>query len=154
HVVINQSRLDWANGAAFSYPGVVGLAIDEAGGRAFVTEYAGPDDIVSTSLLSNPSWNPSAFEGIEPVDVVDQLTSQGLIDCSGGTCVFMHPQVEPVLRKYVPVPDGLTDYEFWQSLSTYADQIDLVAWMAQPGFAADLDERVVAPGEHAVAMLE
>ena len=154
HVVINQSRLDWANGAAATYPEVVGLAIDEAGGRGFVTEYAGTPAIVSSSLLRGENWNPSAFETIEPIDVVAELTGQGLIDCSEAECAFMHPQVEPLLHEYLPVPDGLSKHEFWGALPSYADQIDLVAWMAQPGFAAELDERIVAPGEHAVEMLE
>ena len=154
HVVINQSRLDWVNGAVISYPGLVSLAIDEAGGRAFVTEYAGTDDIVSTSGLTDTRWDPSAFEGIEPVDVVDELTSQGFRDCTEGECVFTHVQVEPLLRAYLPAPDGVGEAEFWDCLSCYVDQIDPVAWMAQPGFAAEFDERIVAPGLHSLAMLE
>jgi hypothetical protein len=153
HVVINQSRLDWVNGAAISYPGLVSLAIDEAGGRGFVTEYAGTDDIVSTSLLSNPLWNASAFEAIEPVGVVDELVNQGLIDCSEGTCTFAHPQVEPLLRTYLPTPAGVDDQAFWQCLSCYVDQIDPAAWSAQPGFAAELAERITEPGQHAIDML-
>jgi hypothetical protein len=137
HVVINHSRLDWVNGAALSYPGLVGAAIDEAGGRGFVTEYAGTAAIVSTSLLSNPLWNASAFEAIEPVVVVDELAGQGLIDCTDGSCVPQHAQVEPLLRAYLPAPDGVTEQEFWQCLSCYVDQIDPVAWSAQPGFAAE-----------------
>jgi hypothetical protein len=154
HVVINHSLLDWVNGAALSYPGLVGLAIDEAGGRAFVTEYAGTDDIVSTSQLSDPSWNASAFEAIEPVAVVDELGSQGLAYCAGGTCNFTHPQVEPLLQTYLPAPVGVDEQEFWACLSCYVDQIDPVAWSAQPGFAAELAERITVPGQHAVDMLE
>jgi hypothetical protein len=153
HVAINHSRLDWANSAAISYPGLVGAAIDEAGGRGFVTEYAGTPAIVSTSLLSDPLWNAGAFEAIEPVDVVDELTSQGLMDCAEGTCVFLHVQVEPLLRNYLPAPDGIEEQEFWTCLSCYVDQIDPVAWSAQPGFAAELAERITVPGQHAVDML-
>jgi hypothetical protein len=153
HVVINQSRLDWVNGSAISYPGLVSLAIDEAGGRAFVTEYAGTDDIVSTSLLSNPLWNASAFEAIEPIGVVDELGAQELIDCSEGECIFAHPQVEPLLRKYLPTPVGVDDQEFWSCLSCFVDQIDPVAWSAPPGFAAELAERITVPGQHAIDML-
>jgi hypothetical protein len=86
--------------------------------------------------------------------VVDELVTQGLVDCSEGDCVFSHPQVEPLLHKYLPTPVGLDDQEFWQCLSCYADQIDLVAWQAQPGFAAEFAERIVMPATHAVEMLE
>jgi hypothetical protein len=154
HVVINHSLLDWVNNPALSYPGVVSLAIDEAGGRAFVTEYAGTDDIVSTSRLSDPLWNASAFEAIEPVDVFDELESQGLVDCSEGMCVFVHAQVESLLRTYLPAPVGVDEQEFWACLSCYADQIDPVAWSAQPGFAAEFAERITVPGQHAIDMLE
>jgi hypothetical protein len=153
HVVINHSRLDWVNGAALSYPGLVGAAIDEAGGRGFVTEYAGTSGIVSTSLLSDPLWDASAFEAIEPIDVVDQLASQGLIACAGGTCSFSHAQVEPLLRTYLPAPDGVEAQEFWGCLSCYVDQIDPVAWSAQPGFAAEFAERITEPGQHALDIL-
>jgi hypothetical protein len=153
HVAINHSRLDWVNGAAISYPGLVGAAIDEAGGRGFVTEYAGTAAIVSTSLLSNPLWNADAFETIEPIDVVDELASQELMVCEDGTCSFLHAQVEPLLRNYLPAPDGVDEQAFWACLSCYVDQIDPVAWSAQPGFAAELAERITVPGQHAIDML-
>lgn len=41
HVTPNLARLDWVNVAA-NYDALVGEALDEGGGRAFVTEYAGP----------------------------------------------------------------------------------------------------------------
>jgi hypothetical protein len=153
HVVINHSRLDWVNSAALSYPGLVGAAIDEAGGRGFVTEYSGTSAIVSTSLLSDPLWSAGAFETIEPADVVDELGSQGLIDCSAGTCTFAHAQVEALLSIYLPAPDGVTEQEFWACLSCFADQIDPVAWSAQPGFASEFAERISTPGQHALDML-
>jgi hypothetical protein len=153
HVVINHSLIDWVNGAALSYPGLVGAAIDEAGGRGFVTEYAGTPAIVSTSQLSDPLWNAAAFETIEPVDVVDELGNQGLSDCAGGDCTFLHAQVEPLLRQYLPAPDGVDEQQFWGCLSCYVDQIDPDAWSALPGFAAEFAERITVPGQHAIDML-
>ncbi len=153
HVVINQTRLDWVNGAAASYAGLVSLAIDEAGGRGFVTEYAGTDDVVSTSNIVDTRWDPSAFEAIEPIAVVGELTTQALLDCGGGSCTFNHPQVEALLAKYLPAPNGVDEHAYWECVECYVDQIDLDAWMAQPGFAADFAERIVNPAQHAVDML-
>ncbi len=48
HVVINQAKLNWFQGGS-NYGQVLAAAIDEAAGRAFVTEYAGPGD--ETQLL-------------------------------------------------------------------------------------------------------
>ncbi|MFV8750033.1 DUF2330 domain-containing protein [Nannocystaceae bacterium ST9] len=155
HVVLNPVAFDWVNTAS-NYLEVASLAIDEAGGRAFLTEYAGIDDIVSTSGVDSPAWNPSAFEAIEPVDVVDELTSQGLgltCDPFSNVCSFGHPQVEPLLAKYLPAPDGVDPYEFWGSLASYEGLIDLAAWSGT-GFATDFAERISTPGQHAIEMLE
>jgi hypothetical protein len=153
HVEINHSRYDWVNGPSVNYNEVVGLAIDEAGGRAFVTEYAGTDAVISSSGLVGPGWDAAAFEGIEPVNVVDELTAQGFGACDGLECNFTHPQVEPVLSTYLPPPAGVSAEEFWSCLECYADLIDPVAWGAQPGFAAEFEERITGPGQHALDML-
>ena len=43
HVTINEAAIDWMNGGN-NYPDVVSQAVDEAGGQAFVTDFAGPHD--------------------------------------------------------------------------------------------------------------
>jgi hypothetical protein len=153
HVEINHSRYDWVNGPSVNYDEVVSLAIDEAGGRAFVTEYAGTDDVVSTSGVFDSRWSAAGFEDIDPALVVDELTSQGLIACDGAQCTFNHPQVQALLDIYLPAPDGVTSGEFWSCLSCYEGLIDPVAWSAQPGFVADFQDRLSGPAQHAVDML-
>jgi hypothetical protein len=151
HVVLNHSRIDYVNGPAFSYQEIVSLAIDEAGGRAFVTEYAGTDAVVATTGLYDPAWNPAAFEDIEVTAVVDELAAQKLLDCTG-SCTFNHAQVEVLLETFVPPPPGIGAHEFWSCLSCYQQLIDLEAWNAA-GFASALAERIVTPGQHALEML-
>jgi hypothetical protein len=154
HVEVNLTQFDWVNGPATSYDQVTGAAIDEAGGRAFVTEYAGTPAVVSTSGVFDANWNAAAFEDIAPELVVDELTSQGLVAwCDGVECMFNHAQVRPLLETYLPPPDGVGAEEFWSSLESYVAQIDPVAWSAQPGFAADFESRIFGPGQHAVDML-
>jgi hypothetical protein len=154
HVVPNPVAFDWLNTGS-NYLAVISLAIDEAGGRAFVTEYAGTDQVVSTNGVDSPAWDPTAFEAIEPVDVVATLTDQGLgLQCDEfGTCTFPHPQVEPLLQTYLPPPVDMDPYEFWGCLSCYEGLIDPVAWNAA-NFAANFAERIATPGDHAVEMLE
>ena len=53
HVSINEATIDWANRGS-NYPDVVSQAIDEAGGQAFVTDFAG------------------AHEGVVSLDVIDE----------------------------------------------------------------------------------
>jgi hypothetical protein len=153
HVEVNHTRYDWVNGPSVNYDSIVSLAIDEAGGRAFVTEYAGTDDVISTSGVFDANWNAAAFEAIEPVAVVDELANQGLLTCDGLQCSFSHPQVQALLEIYLPAPDGITPGEFWSCLSCYEGLIDPVVWSTQPGFAAEFEARISGPGQHAVDML-
>jgi hypothetical protein len=153
HVLVNPTLYDWVNNPSTNYDQVVGAAIDEADGRAFVTEYAGTVAVVSTAQLYEFTWSAAAFESIAPEVVVEELRSQGLMACGGSTCSFEHPQVEPLLEIYLPPPVGVSDVEFWSCLSCYVDQIDPVAWSAPPGFAAEFEARISGPGQHAVEML-
>ncbi len=71
HVEVNETKLRWAGGVN-NYTQVLAQAIDEAAGRAFVTEFAGPSKDVavtlpefgfridSTALFSNAIPNPQA----------------------------------------------------------------------------------------------
>ncbi|MCA9684206.1 MAG: DUF2330 domain-containing protein [Myxococcales bacterium] len=157
HVELNWAALDWLNNSAASYDELVSLAIDEAGGRAFVTEFAGDDAIVSPNGLYGSKWNSAAFAEIAPELVIDELGVQGLFSCTvdwdDSLVCTGHPQVPALLEIYLPTPVGVSDEDFWNCLSCYLDDIDPVAWAQQPGFAADLEERIVVPGKHAVDML-
>ena len=153
HVELNHSRFDWVNGPSVNYNEVVSLAIDEAGGRAFVSEYAGTSAIVSSSGISNSSWDAAAFEGIEPSAVVERLTSQGLVFCESGQCGFVHPQVEALLQIYLPPPEGVSAHTYWECVDCYLQEIDQEAWSAAPGFAADFAARVTVPAQHALDLL-
>jgi hypothetical protein len=156
HVIINPVRLDWVTNPAVNYREMVSLALDEAEGRAFITEYAGTDNIVSTNGVDSPAWDPDAFATIEPVAVVDELVEQGLgavCDDFAGSCVFTHPQVEALLARYLPAPENMNRFEFWGCLSCYEGLIDLEAWSGT-GFATDFAERISTPGQHAIDMLE
>lgn len=156
HVLINPLKIDWPN-FAMNYKEVITLAVDAfaADGNAFVTEYAGASDIVSQFGLYDPAWDPKAFSQLEPVAVVDTLTQQNLISCFEDVetiCQYNHPLLQGVLLKHLPVPDGLSPDEFYSCLSCYADQIDLMAWDGD-AFAADFEQRLVAPGQHAIELL-
>jgi hypothetical protein len=71
----------------------------------------------------------------------------------GQGCSYTHPLLLPILRTYLPTPAGVAEDDFYTCMSCFADLIDLAAWDSNK-FAADLDERVVAPGKHAVELLD
>ncbi len=164
HVLVNPLRLDWPNLAA-NYKEIITLAVDafEADGKAFVTEYAGPSNKVDVGGIFDDRWNASAFVDLPAVDVVDTLTSQGLVTCfdggesdSGGDgtqCQYEHALVRGLLATHLPVPDGVDEIDFYGCLTCYEDQIDLAAWGDGSAFAADMQERIIDPGAHAAGLL-
>jgi MYXO-CTERM domain-containing protein len=170
HVLVNPLLLDWPNSAS-NYAEVITRAVDadQADGHAFVTEYAGPSDVVSPLGLWSADWNATPFETIEPVDVVDELASQGLMSCTGdpsgttgtgtgtggdGTaCAYQHTLLRGLLGSFLPVPAGIDEIDFYGCLSCYVDDIDQAAWDG-PAFAAAMQERIIDPGEHATQLLQ
>jgi MYXO-CTERM domain-containing protein len=156
HVLVNPLMINWVNFAT-NYKEVVAMAVDAfaAEGNAFVTEYAGNTNNVSTFGIHSNAWNGAAFAGMQatPELVIDELASQGLVSCEIDFCEYGHPLIKPLLSTYLPVPDGVIEAEFYGCLSCFAGLIDAQAWSAA-GFAQDFDERIVAPGVHAIDLLE
>ena len=159
HVLVNPLKIDWFNNAS-NYKEVISMAVDaqEANGNAFVTEYAGPSNVIPTWTIFQPQWSSAPFANYpdSPVGVIEELENQGLMVCDiewDTTCSYNHPLLEGVLNEFIPVPDGVDVNAFYDDLATYADQIDLAAWDAA-AFAARLDERLFLPAQHAVELVE
>ena len=150
----NWARMDWDN-LGSDYNELISLAIDEADdGHGWVTEYAGTSSLVSAAGLLGPTWSALAFLDIAAIDVVDRLTSQGLMFCDQSEgCTYEHPLVEPLLNEYLPVPDGVSDDAFYACLECHEALIDTAAWDAQ-AFSDAFDERIVKPGERAIEILD
>jgi len=159
HVEVNPLKIDWPNQAT-NYNEVVTLAVDEtsADGRAFVTEYAGPSNVVNQAGIVNPAWNSAAFEDVAATGVIDLLTQQGLWECGEDfdtfefVCRPTHQLLQPMLDEFLPVPDSIEATEFYQNLSKFEGLIDAEAWDAVE-FAAQLQDVVIGPGQHAEDLL-
>jgi hypothetical protein len=153
HVVPNVLRIPW-NGSESGYAEAIARAVDEApDGRAFVTEYAGASDAVPTDLVYQADWDASVFVDAAPTTVVQLLNAQGLSTCDGnGPCNVPYALVVAMLRKYLPAPEGANENDFYACLWCYEDETDFADWDG-PAFAAELQERVIAPGQHGVELL-
>jgi MYXO-CTERM domain-containing protein len=153
HVVLNSAQIDWP-GFAQNYEDVVSRAMDSAvvNGRGFITEYAGPSNIVSVAGVYSETWLAAAFVGIDPTQVIAELQRQGLASCGGAECTFNHPLLLPILHEYLPVPAGVDEGAFYSCLGCYASSMDRKAWDGA-AFALDLQERVILPGRNAVDLL-
>jgi MYXO-CTERM domain-containing protein len=160
HVLVNPLKIDWPNQAS-NYKEVITRAVDadEADGRAFVTEYAGPSDIVQTFNVYQASWDADAFEGLDPALVMQTLTSQNLFACGWDPttgddfCAGTHPLIDGLLLDYV-IPEGVDPQDFYFNPDAYVDQIDLDVWGDGMEFAERLRERIIEPGFNAVRLLD
>ena len=157
HVLVNPLKIDWLNlsNIAENYKDVITQAVDafEANGHAFVTEYAGQTSVIDPFMqqfnVFSPSWNAAPFAAAEPIDVAALLEGQGLLQCfEGQFCNYFHPLLPGLLAQYLPIPDGIEDFDFYTCTECYQDLIDLNAWDAQ-AFSDALQTRIIAPGEHA-----
>jgi MYXO-CTERM domain-containing protein len=159
HVLVNPLKIDWLNDGA-NYKEVISMAVDaqEADGNAFVTEYAGPSDVISTGNLYNDQWDPTEYAALvdSPVGTMELLSSDNLYYCDVDfelTCYGLHPLIESILAEYIPVPAGLDPYTFYSDLAGNAAQIDLLAW-DPVAFSTALDERIFKPGLRATQLVE
>jgi len=156
HVLVNPFKINWMTFGG-NYKEVVAMAVDAfaAEGNAFVTEYAGASAVVTKAGVHSPSWQSAPFAALQAsaADTVDLLESQGLASCFGGQCDFTHPMVLPILEKYLPTPANIDPVDFYGCLLCFEGLIDLAAWDA-PAFAAELEERVIAPGANAAGLLD
>ncbi len=159
HVLVNPLKLDWFNNAA-NYKEVISMAVDAqmANGNAFVTEYAGPSNVVFTGGIYNPAWDaaPIAALATSPVGAIEILEGQGLLVCDAEwdtDCTYNHPMIRSIVGQYIPVPDGMNPVDFYSDLETNVDLIDLAAWDAN-GFVTLMTERIIAPAQNAVSLVE
>lgn len=159
HMTLNPVRIDWQSRGA-NYMEVVSRAADSpvANGQAFVTEYAGPSNVVSPAGVYSTSWDAAKFVSIEPTELYAELQIQGFVSCGGGGgpsgpfCGFSHPLLLPLLQEYLPRPAGVTDEQFYSCVSCYSDQLDLSKW--DPAlFSQDFNDRIVRPGKRASELL-
>ena len=164
HVQINEALIDWFSGG-FNYPEVVTAAANEAGGQAFVTDYAGPSSIVKDFFFWSFDLEQLRRQA-HPADFLDAALSQGFP---------RDAQMQTLVRRHIPMPaavleEGVLEVVFGGDRQAY-DQArnegrlqDLAErsfynnmraydrWTADlafdPGaFAGDLEEIVVEPLE-------
>jgi MYXO-CTERM domain-containing protein len=95
HVQINEAAVDWVNGGA-NYFAVVAQASDEAGGRAFTTDFAGGHSI---SVQDLPSVDESIITAIAETNTLEAF---GTAACGLN---FGDPDVSRILRN-VLLPPG------------------------------------------------
>lgn len=161
HVHINQARLAWTNPYANkNYIALVAEAVQEAGGQAFVTDYAGPSNILANRFYRENQYDLEALRALEsPANFVRQLVFQGFtvrLNLQG----FPIPtdlKIVNLLRKHIPFPQAIIEdgavpendypdaetqfYSWMDRFEQYTADVDYDL----NGFVDDLEAQWVAP---------
>jgi uncharacterized protein (TIGR03382 family) len=102
HVQINDAAINWWNGG-LNYEEVITKAANEAGGRAFATDYHGASDVVP-ALFDERGWSESSVRGAtDPYDWIERLRPM---------LIVTPPELFPVLEDVLGLPAG-NGQSFW-----------------------------------------
>jgi len=152
-VKVDEARIDWSTGGsnyASLTNGLLGQAADEAGGMAFVTEYAGSSSIAAKLLWSPTRFDLTSLEAAQtPPVYVQALVNLGLAS---------NAQVLPLLDMYIPMPDelkamGLSDAQFYGNIASYWSQYKFPAFDLK-ALTAAIKSTVIEPLQAAQEMLD
>jgi MYXO-CTERM domain-containing protein len=154
HVLINPIRIDWLRFGS-NYSQVATAAVDEAGGQAFLTEFAGASAPFAQgydAFLPDYELAPLT-QRTHPVDFADELLRQGF---------GRDPAIQGMLRKYIPIPaslvqQGVSEAAFYNNLSAYRSAID-----SDPnrppfnntGFVQEIRDIIVTPADKSLELLQ
>ena len=95
---INPARINWFQNGS-NYEELVKDAADQAGGNAFITEFAGPTALFKGQIFQPSRYNLEAIRtAATPPDALDRIGSQGFPRDSA---------LLSILRNQIPMPESL-----------------------------------------------
>lgn len=140
HVKVNESLIDWVRGGQ-NYNDLVTRAVDEGGGRAFVTDMAAKSGTIQPVLVSN--YNLSGLESVTNAwSAALYLQSQNFP---------MGQQLTAILKRHLPMPDSLKgrvdENTFYRMLGSYQTELSQQAMTPSQSlaFKQELDSVFVKP---------
>ena len=135
HVQVNEAAIDWLSWGG-NYEDVITRAADEAGGQAFATDFSGSTTPFQGMLYTEGRFNTSAFDGVtDPVEAMNLVMGGGFP--ADGTTLG-------ILRRFLPVPEGLDEQSFYNCVECYAEQLEGVT-IDGTAMGAAFEEEVVTP---------
>ncbi len=149
------------------YGAILNAALDEAGGRAFLVDYAGSPDEAADALRPDRYTTDLLAALDDPIAFMVELQRQGL---------NRHPLISGLLAAYLPVPDslaaeGVSQEQFQQCVDCsspcddyyyggcenacarcYGDELSALGYeFDAAGFAVAIEEAIVEPLQAAAA---
>jgi MYXO-CTERM domain-containing protein len=154
HVLINPTRIDWLRFGS-NYSQVATAAVDEAGGQAFLTEFAGAAAPIAQGFDAFlPEYNTLLLsQQTHPVDFARVLLQQGF---------GQDPAIQGMLRKYIPMPASLVqqnvpEANFYNNLSAYRSAIDSDSnrpAFNTAGFVQEIQDIIITPANKSLELLK
>jgi MYXO-CTERM domain-containing protein len=149
---IDEARIDWwNNGASYFGPkGLVSEAADDAGGNAFIAEYAGPSTIARNLVYQNGQINLAMLaSSMTPPAYVQQLANMGLAN---------DPLMLGLLQQFIPMPQAVIDMgimpaQFYGNLAQYWSTFAFPPFDL-PGLTDAISTKIVMPRMNAQMMID
>jgi hypothetical protein len=153
HAKINEARIDWLSGGS-NYRAVVTRAVDEAGGQAFVTDYAGPADVLPAEKFARSHFRLESLKRTtDPVPFAEAVVAGGFF---GERFTMNQDAFIGFLKKYIPKPKSLHDVDdmtFYRFIANYREQLRGTR-VDTARAIAELEAKVVKPSERIQKMFE
>jgi hypothetical protein len=148
-IQIDDASVDWTSFGS-NYSKLVSRAANEAGGKAFVTEYAGPAQIARNLVYRNGQIDLNVLKAaMTPPAYVQQVIQMGL---------GSDPLMLGLLEKYIPMPDAVKkmnvpDNVFYGNLASYWGQFAFPPFDLA-GLTTAISTSIVTPRLNAQMMLD
>ena len=150
-VEVNQKKINWM-GNGSNYEEILTLAIDEAAGHGFTTEYAMAADMTDW-LYQEGQWDTEALKELALVPFLEKLQWDGYP---------RDTQLLEMMKKYIPMSEMVNGPEYCQDEDSFYNWslFECVNYMSEDwtfdaeGFANELQERVVEPMMEAQKILD
>lgn len=150
HVELNPLKLDYL-GLGANYGEVVSMAVDEAGGQAWVTEFAGSSEIVPPESIPEASWPIALMLGATGFETVRAIVENGWVVCDGLECTWQNPLLEGLLLEHLSLPEGLDPTDVWHCPDCYIEELE--APFDSVAFVNAVEERIIDPARYAVELI-
>ncbi|MDB5100369.1 MAG: hypothetical protein JWM80_4790 [Cyanobacteria bacterium RYN_339] len=156
HADINEARIDWLGGGQ-NYKDVVTRAVDEAGGQAFVTDYAGRSSVVKAERFSRAHFQLDVLAKThDPVAFAQAVVAGGYFGERNGS--LNSTALVAFLKKYIAKPKSLAktaDLEFYRFIENHGEALREARITVNSAKAAqELESRFVKPAGQVAKMLD
>ena len=149
HVLINEARIDWLSSGS-NYDALINDAMDEAGGQAFTTEFAGASDRFANAFFTEGRLRTEqlAMTG-DPVAFFALVQSEGFA---------ADAQLLEIIGRCIPIPaslvaEGVDQRTFLNNLEGYRRELAGFDF-DEAACANELEAAIVAPLRHAQELFD